>query len=207
MSDLDTSAAAAKLVLDRLDGLLTRLRSLRAPIVDQLRPGLSEPEVDALCSAHGLVLPSEARALWLWHNGAGVSQGEMPGAQLGPGIYFYSLEEGIAESGRFRQLVEATTTNDEDRDDAWDRHWLAMARAHNARRFALDCGQPDGAVAPVIIVDPRMEDVSRPGPASLADLVGAWCQAIDNSVWTYDRDTATWNRDVAGLTVQQEAYL
>jgi cell wall assembly regulator SMI1 len=65
---------------DLLEQLAARWREQGMPIVESLRPGLSDAEMDELTQPLGVLLPREARTWWGWHNGADAGS-----ADLGPG--------------------------------------------------------------------------------------------------------------------------
>jgi hypothetical protein len=52
-----------------LEGFLRALRRIEAPVADNLAPGLSDEEIDALLEPVGITLPEEARVWWRWRNG------------------------------------------------------------------------------------------------------------------------------------------
>jgi hypothetical protein len=52
------------LTVELLEELKARWRDLGAPIAEQLRPGLSQEQIDAIVAPLGLHVPSEALVWW-----------------------------------------------------------------------------------------------------------------------------------------------
>lgn len=55
---------APRLTVELLEELKARWRDLGAPIAEQLRPGLSQEQIDAIVAPLGLHVPSEALVWW-----------------------------------------------------------------------------------------------------------------------------------------------
>lgn len=85
--------------LDALRGYEDFLASRGADVVRRLRPGLNSQRIDDLCQRHNAVLPEDARALWMWHDGDAAGPWEDNGWTGQPGIVawysFPSLESTL----------------------------------------------------------------------------------------------------------------
>lgn len=85
--------------LDALRGYEDFLASRGADVVRRLRPGLNGQRIDDLCQRHNAVLPQDARALWMWHDGDAAGPWEDNGWTGQPGIVawysFPSLESTL----------------------------------------------------------------------------------------------------------------
>jgi hypothetical protein len=84
-----------------LDAVLQRVESHWAaqgvPVARHLAPGLSDGEIDELLAAAGpgLELDEASRALYRWHDGAGLADGALDASMPGR-LHFRSLREAIA---------------------------------------------------------------------------------------------------------------
>lgn len=80
--------------LDRLERVWRRLD---APVLQYLRPGLADVEIDRLIVSTGLTLPDELRMWWRWHDGSNDPGTDSVGErEIGPGGWLHlSLQEAI----------------------------------------------------------------------------------------------------------------
>jgi cell wall assembly regulator SMI1 len=171
-----------------LEGLAERWRTLGAPIVDSMLPGLSDAEMDALVAPLGLRLPTEARVWWGWHDGVETGL-------LSHGIGSYIVPLRLAQAvEKHRQLLEiaADVTADDDTsgpDDFWRREWFPFAVPPRAD-LACDCSASDGEPTPIRYVEFELPAESQePVASSLGAVVSLWIEAIDSGAWTYDHDS------------------
>ena len=77
-------------------------------VLNYLRPGLTDAEMDALTEPLGIVLPEEARVWWGWHDGTDphfidpIQGGKF--AMLAPGRIFLSLGDGVKQCQSLREV-------------------------------------------------------------------------------------------------------
>jgi hypothetical protein len=76
-----------------LEQLAARWRTHGLLIVESLRPGLSDAEMDELTEPLGIVLPREARTWWRWHDGASTEGGGS--CNLGPLRLYSPLSDAV----------------------------------------------------------------------------------------------------------------
>lgn len=170
-----------------LEALAERWRVLGAPIVDSLRPGLSDAEMDTLVAPLGLRLPAEARIWWGWHDGAETG---LVSHSIGNFIAPLRLAAAVEQYG---QVLEdaATVAGDDDSvapEEFWRQDWFPFAMPTRAL-LACDCSVASGAATPIRYVDFEFPAESRePVAPSLGAVVSLWIEAIDCGAWTYDHD-------------------
>jgi hypothetical protein len=124
-----TEPTPPMLTVDQLTQLKLRWERLGlVGVLDHLRPGLTDAEMDALTEPLGIVLPEEARVWSGWHDGTdplGIDpiRGE-EFAMLAPGRIFLSLGDAVKECQILRGLLrEGYGSN-----DFW-RQWQAVEHA------------------------------------------------------------------------------
>jgi cell wall assembly regulator SMI1 len=90
-------------------GTLEGVMQLKAPkVLAELRPGLSQSDVNELEHKSGIILPDDLRALYRWHNGSGSRDPMFCG--LIPGHRFLPLDEALgAISATANQLTKANS--------------------------------------------------------------------------------------------------
>jgi len=182
---------------DLLRKLESRWRDHHLPLLDKLRPGVSEDRIDALTAPLGLQLPLEAKRWWGWHDGGDV--GPLASDRyLGPGFEFLPLAEAIERCVWWRQLAVETARDIDSTDAASDPHfwWRASWFPVTERNGALACDCSVAADTPTPIYCPDSHDVvgrTEPGTRSLRQLVAWWAEAFDTGVWKYDAESRQWN--------------
>jgi cell wall assembly regulator SMI1 len=121
---------------DLLDDLKARWIVQRAPIVEHLRPGLSEAEIDAITMPLGVRLAREARTWWSWHDGV-VETRESGAASryLGPADFeFLPLAEAAQLYLTLREAAniaaegstEQRRSTETDAERHWPRKWFPI---------------------------------------------------------------------------------
>ena len=171
------------------EDLKQRWRDQGAPLVNHLRPGLSDDEMDALTAEVGIRLPAEARVWWAWHDG-GENRGQ-PGdraLEMGPGHSFLSLAEAIHGCRMWRRVYE-------DFDPPiWQPGWLPITSSE--REVVIDCGVGSDDPIPVYSVfSQAFTEDDPPAAGSMGELVEIWIDAIDSGAWSYDQSAQRWNGD------------
>jgi cell wall assembly regulator SMI1 len=177
-----------------------RLRSQGAPIVDVLRPGLTDDEMQQLVGPLGLRLPREARCWWAWHDGTVVGA-PMIARYLGPGWMALSLDDAVRDCVSSREIeAEAREIEEaagEDREDWWRHGWLPLVHPGGGS-FAIDTGVGEDEPVPVY----RYHSDTQPGApdlASIGDLVTIWIDALDSGAWQWEPNDGRWIYDDALL--------
>jgi hypothetical protein len=78
-------------------------------VLDHLRPGLTDAEMDALTEPLGIVLPDEARVWWGWHDGTDpLVIDPIQGAKfamLAPGRIFLPLSHAVRQCQTLREVA------------------------------------------------------------------------------------------------------
>lgn len=177
-------------VLDRslCEALEARWRDQGVEIVNLLRPGLSDEEMDRITAELEITLPDEARVWWGWHNGAGDTDGAWrKETTLGPGIAFDPLEVAVISCQTWREVhAEIDPSN-------WPSTWLPMSSLDDTA-IIIDCAS---AHEPVTVQWYIAEGGTDGGPdlLSMGDLVETWIGAIDCGGWWYDRGSKRWESD------------
>lgn len=170
-----------------LEQLAERWRTLRAPIANSLRSGLSDDEMDALVAPLGVRLPTEARVWWGWHDGT-----EIDLLSHGIGNYIVPLQLAHAVE-KYRELLQVAadvTADDETYEphDFWRREWFPFAMPRRAD-LACDCSVAEGAPTPIRHVEFELPAESQePVAPSLGAVVSLWIEAIDSGAWTYNHN-------------------
>jgi SMI1/KNR4 family protein SUKH-1 len=179
------------LSLDQLEALKARWRAQEVPLLDRLQPGLSDERMDELTGALGLRLPTEARTWWRWHNGVKMTGGLKVLGELGPGRWFYSLEDAV-NLYRFMRKITAEIWEDE-ADFHWRPEWFPITDAYGPIR--CDCSVPEGAVTPIYWAfshDYDERGLTDPRVPSFGTMVDWWLEALDAEWWHYDRSRENW---------------
>ena len=171
------------------EDLLQRWRDQGAVVVDCLRPGLSDDEIDACTAELGFRLPAEARVWWSWHDGAD-THGEPGGRafQIGPGHSFLSLAEAMHGAYMWRRVY------DDSDPPIWQPSWLPITSSQ--REVVIDCGVGTAEAVPVYSVfSQAFSDYDPPSAGSMGELVEIWIDAIDSGAWSYDKAAQRWGAD------------
>jgi len=181
-----------------LGALAERWQARRVPTPDELRPGLSDAEMDALTAPLGASLPEEARVWWRWANGV-PKDGVQATRQTGGGMLFLPLEEAIEVYRRSQAMAEEMgewPTSIElglDVEHWWNRDWFPITVTGSGGIVACDCGVERTAQTPIRMVEwGAKEDSDVPVVPSFGQMVTWWIEAYDDGVWDYDAAEARW---------------
>ena len=170
-----------------LDQLAGRLRDQGASVVDTLRPGLSDQEMDDLVGPLGMQLPAEARQWWMWHDG---SSSTMTGHALVPGRIVLPLAVAVDEARTCRLREPEPPVNA--LEASWPIDWLPILLTGHAAIIAIQCRSNEVA-APVVYRD-LQADLPEPQVGSLADLVRMWLDMFDIGAYEFDREQQNWKK-------------
>ena len=189
MSDTGNTPSVI-LTEDLLEQLAARWRAQRLPIIESLRPGLSDAQMDELTEPIGLILPREARTWWGWHDGASTDgQGS---SNLGPGRLFSPLSDAVRATAETRDMMRAP---DGELDPTWRYAWLRMASG--GERTVIECSVGFEEPVPARYYRPEEPETGAKGVPSIGALVLLYIDAFDRGAWTYDPDRRVWCGDPA----------
>lgn len=199
-------------LLDRLEGHWVRQG---APVVERLRPGLSDAEIRELAAGLPFEIPPELRCWWGWHDGAAALPGDGWSYQdrsIGIASYaFLPLADAVKEYRRNREIHPTAEVPEDVPKDLpehvleelrqlyWHESWLPVV-TRDASRVYADCAAvtAEGAV-PVGIVHQDWENFLKVRAPSFTDAVAVWVHGLDEGVYRWDRDTAQWEWDHAAV--------
>ena len=166
-------------------------------ILERLRPGLSDQEMDDLTNPLGIVLPGEAKQWFAWHDG---SWSTWNTHALTPLFSTLPLATAVAEAWK-RRAAEPDPPPDEALWP-WPWSWLPVGLSDVGRVTAIDCALPARFAAPVVVRDWHTDtELPRPQVASIADLVDMWLQAIDVGAYRFDANVGHWVREWDRLSI------
>lgn len=193
-----------------LERLFEGWRHAGAPIVQSLRPGLDEREIDATTSELRLRLPVEARTWWAWHDGASST---MTSHALGLGFLYLPLSKAVALYRQWRAIAHesvdpASLDPERDADDIWHPSWFPISKGGDGTTVACDCSVDEGAPSPIRSVhwSKRVGRSAVPVADSLGTVVSWWIEALEDGTWTYDHKRQGWNSNSAQFVdVDREA--
>lgn len=173
-----------------LEELEQRWRERELPILDQLRPGLTDKEIDELIAPIGLNVPEEARVWWRWHDGADLvgTSGEWsfsPGGSVVFAPLARQVEHYREMRSRSRSEAVAAPEAGRDEDFWWGPSWFALTEGRP--EVVCDCAAP-GPTSPIYAYDVGMwEELHTPRADSFGQVVTWWIRAYDDGIWRYDR--------------------
>jgi len=168
------------LSIDLLERFGTALRALGLPIAEELNPGLSDAEMDALTGPLGFALPTELRTLFGWHDGSR----RTPDADLAFSVF--------APGGGFRpltEMIEDYKSSCKIAADAapyglWLPTFFPVVLMNPSPGAHLDV--PEGAPSPVNLV--YWGDAESPGEPdlrSVGELFTYYCLALEEGVYVH----------------------
>ncbi len=177
-----------------LDELEQRWRTLGLPLLDRLRPGLTDAEIDTLVAPLGLDLPEEARTWWRWHDGIDLEGATGNGWTFGPDRRpFGPLAAAVGECERLRTMAGELADPSAGRDETywWSPTWFPLTTG--GKPLVCDCAVA-GRVTPIRIYDTHVETFHKPRADSFGQVVTWWIEAYDNGEWQFVADQ--WIRNV-----------
>ena len=173
-----------------------RLRDLGAPVVDYLRPGLSELEIDEISAEFGVRLTPAARAWWGWHDGDRERYSNDWGRpSLVPWLTFCGLRGALERSAWLRDIVtrdqpeEGHVPDPRGEDAMFYRQYVTLLQDQHP--WVMECRRPDAPDAPVGYYS---TDTGLWSFRTFAEQIGWWNWALDNAYWRLDPDGA-WDAD------------
>lgn len=170
---------------DLLTAFESRLRGIKAAVVEHWAPGLPHPRIDELLAPRGIDLPDEARVWWGRRNGA-VAGAPSAAIEIIPGHDVWSLEEAAAASAEFGVMG----------DELYGMPEIAkhLRFVGNDPMIYVDCNGPRDAPAPIYAQNDWTEPPRRVLP-SIGELIAIWIGLLDDGVFTMNPD-GTWGRPI-----------
>ncbi len=123
---------------------------------------------------------------------------------IGPGIecVTFNAADRIYQE-QLKMAAELADSVGCEPEQFWDPHWFPIARASGV--IATSCAAPEAICAPILVVEWGTDpDSARPKATSLGAVVALWTTALQEGWWTYDRDTATWERHVECISAEAD---
>ena len=198
------------MLLDRhlLEALAAQWRQQGAPVLHNLRSGLSVAEMDAITATVGCRLPAEARQWWGWHDGVLATPGRPSiGREIGgPGYVYVPLEEAAGDYRRLRELSANVAGPNGDPDELWRPGWWPISSDIKGAVLACECDVDEDAPTPIRAV--HFADATHRKPpvlASFGELVQHFIDAIERGVWYYDARAGRWEHRFERQTTEQRA--
>jgi hypothetical protein len=186
-----TDAPPRLLTDDLLAQLSDKLEEIGAPVTKHWRPGLQDHEMDALTSAIGISLSTEARTWWAWHDGVELGAARPWQRGIGGGWDALPLAVAVEDTARNRQIaVTIAAENPGFHHADWSDSWIALCGEPSYPRLACECAVPAGAPSPIHYYDVsgNMEP-ARPKVSSIGELVHVWLEALADGTWRIDPTT------------------
>lgn len=162
---------AQPLTVEILDRFGETLRHAGAPLGNEIQPGLSDGEIDAIGAELGVAVPSELRTLWRW--GTAPSEPRLEDSW----DINYRLE-------LWPPSYAVSRTKEHRRDEFVSQTTIAFGGPANRGWFLVEGGALH-ATSPVIY---RLIDDPDPGSAapSLGTLVEYWARQLAERAYYYD---------------------
>jgi cell wall assembly regulator SMI1 len=176
---------------------LERLEALWAeqgtPLVEHLRPGLTNEEIERELEPLGLRLPSEAALWWGWHDGVPSGQPRVMGGSC---FRFLTLGDAVREYHSSRRVAETAARTEDEADHLWHPSWLPITNTGYGGVIACDCSVATQDPTPIRMVDwGGKEDSDVPVAESFGQMVAWWIDAMERGAWRYDTGLGRWEID------------
>jgi hypothetical protein len=186
----------------KLEALETAWTDLGAGIASQLRPGLSDAEMDEMAAPFGLAIPLELRVWWNWHDGADIpAGGSREHRAIGPGVYeFLPLDEALKEYEANRR-VNSSPGAPTLPDMYWHRSWLPFMR-QQAERLYIDCDRIlFDECSPVRLVTWEWEHYNVDRAISLTHAVSLWQWLLTSGYYRWEGSVrgGSWSFDYGSI--------
>lgn len=177
------SETAARNLLSALHALEAQWRRFDAPIVNALEPGISPEQIDDLAAPYGLEVPTELKALWGWHNGAGLISPNHGRWTMGPSGYEFLSAQSSLDSYAFNRRVHDAPDSDLLPDLFWHESWLPFMTA-GAERLYVDCDRTDQfGASPVRQVSWEWENFQVDRATSVAQVIRIWTWLLEQDLY------------------------
>jgi hypothetical protein len=153
--------------------------------VERMRPGIAPERIRELEAAHGVRLPADARAVWLWHDGVDEQDRELTVRFWGPAYYFQDLESSLLDA---RVRLDARNSG-----DVFQRpgsSWVTLGRGTVSA--VIDITEPHEGESSVLVSDATSAIEDYP-IVTLGERIRLWISAIEEGIWYLD-DGRQWRR-------------
>lgn len=182
---------APALSVDMLEALRERWAARGLSIADDLNPGLSTAELDALEAEIECPLGPELRCWWGWQNGEARKE-STPFRNRAPGPWFMTVSEALKAAAFFAELDEGEDLR------SWGDGWLPVTR--NVSGGLLACEPPASAdgLSCVRYVQAGVTDLPPDITAgSLGQIVAWWIELYDRDLYYLNDTTDRWTIDAS----------
>lgn len=170
-----------------LEGLRTEWERVDAGIVDQLPPGLTRNELDAIEVEFGHALPAEVRELWSWADG---TNGE---ASVGPGSYVFLSSRGALKEYRVNREIHPEGTYEDIPEMYWHETWMPVF-VQGPQRLYVDVARDTvSGRSPVRLVSWEWEDFDVDQAPSIEHTVWQWTWLLQAGYYSWDGETGSWD--------------
>jgi hypothetical protein len=165
--------------------------------VESWNPGLTHDAIDEIGSRLGVPLPTDAKAVWAWHNGTLMTPQRTVIPTFGSSI-FHDLETAITHGTR---ILEARNAGDENLYP--DSRWLTLARSSVSA--VIDITDPSLGTSNVLVSDPMSDPESYP-IVTTSERIAWWNWAIENEAWGVG-DNGLWRQIAANYPSDATRHL
>jgi hypothetical protein len=164
-------------VTSALERYEDELRRIGAPVVLNLRPGISDVAIRELEERFGVELPDEARSVWRWHNG--VESGSWGADRmLVPRRAFGDLESSLAFAREFVRVAAESNPASE----YAHRVFVSLLIDNVGFMINITPGEP----SLTYMNDPMSWSLADYPALPIADRIEWWTRAIQSGAWRID---------------------
>ncbi len=191
MTGGDDLASSVRAALERIEAVWLRMG---APIVDALRPGLADEQIDQILRPTGLLLPVEVRELFRWHDGTHNTQigAADDRAYFGFGWDFADLGTLIEfYQGKWREsLVTFAAMANE--PVMWWPEWFPVFLSEQSAAVVSTADRP--VWHPIAVVQPIMPFEENWQHPSFVSLVETWASLLETGAEVWGQQE--WHRTI-----------
>jgi hypothetical protein len=183
-----------------LDMLYERWAERKLPILNHLRPGLIDAQIDELTAPLGITMPEEARVWWRWHDGAELNPNRNFKGDFGPNHYYMPLGQCVQMCARGRDGLAF----DRENPDTW--YWVSgwFPFTTVGTLTLIDTGVSRDDPVPVRAYFPQDGEPYPIGLPSIGMLIEAYIDAMDRGVWIWLDDQQRLGYDFDKVTPEDE---
>jgi hypothetical protein len=170
--------------LDQLDRLEQVWRRLESPLVESLRPGLSDERIGELMAPTGLTLSDELKLWWGWHDGAPTTSGQEEGRGLGPGGWLHlSLSEAVDlhsyHEGFYQEMIATGSTDIAEL--VWRPGLFPLSHRGWQPNHVLAADTLVAECSPSPVVSRSEMGIERDeGASSVSEVIGLWIELLES---------------------------
>jgi hypothetical protein len=160
-------------------------RAHGAANVEHLREGIDPWRIRSLEVEHGIRLPEDAKAVWLWHDGVDL-QHRFSEPFWGHAYYFLDLKSAILEA---RMQLNIRNSGDVARRPGSS--WVALGQATVST--VIDVTEPHPTEGSPVLISDATASIEEYPIVTLSERIRIWNSAIENDIWYLD-DDRRWRR-------------